>query len=77
MCIRDRYEVGDKPLLDAKALLSQWGNWRDAAEWPNFPRAQAPTKLAEKQADPTGKSGPVGAFCRTYDVPGAMAKRCV
>ena len=68
------YEVGDKPLLDAKALLSQWGNWRDAAEWPNFPRAQAPTKLAEKQADPTGKSGPVGAFCRTYDVPGAMAK---
>ena len=67
--------VQDKPLLDAGALLERdLPSWRDTQSWPRFPREAALAKLAAKQEDPTAKAGVVGAFCRAYDVPSAMAK---
>lgn len=68
------YYVGDKPILDAHALLSRLQDWQDVASWPRFPREQTPARLAAKQGDPEAKHGVVGAFCRVYDVPAAMDK---
>lgn len=68
------YRVGDKPLLDARALLSQLADWRDVTSWPRFPREQTPARLAAKQGDPLTKHGVVGAFCRIYDIEAAMDK---
>ena len=68
------YYVGDKPLLDTRALLSRLKDWRDVTSWPRFPREQTPARLAAKQGDPETKHGVVGAFCRVYDVPAAMDK---
>lgn len=60
-------------LLDARALLAQFEDWRNVAQWPSFPR-ETPAERAAKQQDPTEKKGVVGAFCRVYDVPAAMAQ---
>ena len=68
------YYVGDKPLLDTRALLSRLKDWRDVTSWPRFPQEQTPARLAAKQGDPETKHGVVGAFCRVYDVPAAMDK---
>lgn len=64
----------DKPFLDAAAMLARLQDWRDVTTWPAFPREQSFTKAAAKQQDPESKGGIVGAFCRVYDVPTAMAK---
>ncbi len=61
-------------LLDANALIASFPNWQDTSSWPVFPREQSPARLAAKQQDPESKPGVVGAFCRVYNVPDAMAK---
>lgn len=67
------YVWKDKPLLSVKGLLGQYADWHDYTSWPQVPGTQnLPQKLAVKQGDPEGKSGVVGAFCRTYDVYRAM-----
>lgn len=71
------YNFGDKPMLSADATLDlvneRWGDWRDVSKWPQVPGADnAYKKLAMKQSDPLSKGGVVGAFCRTYDIYGAM-----
>ena len=68
------YYAGDKPLLDARVLLSRLQDWQDVTSWPRFPQEQTPARLAAKQGDPETKHGVVGAFCRVYDVPAAMDK---
>ena len=63
------------PLFDVDAWAANFPNWKDQSTWPLFPKEKdIPKKLAAKQKDPTEKDGAVGAFCRVYDVPGAMAK---
>lgn len=62
----------DKPLLSANGLLAQYEDWRDCTTWPQVPGALSLPKLAVKQGDPEGKTGVVGAFCRTYDIYRAM-----
>jgi len=71
------YVFGDKPLLYADGLLKvideKYGDWRDVSKWPQVPGADnSYKKLATKQTDPLSKGGIVGAFCRTYDIYGAM-----
>lgn len=67
--------LGDKPMLSADGLLATYSNWRDLTQWPQVPGAQqSPQRLAAKQGDPLSKSGVVGAFCRVYDIYGAMDK---
>ena len=71
------YIFGDKPMLDLDALLTsmseRFGDWRDVTKWPQVPGSEnAYRKLAMKQTDPLSKGGIIGAFCRTYDIYGAM-----
>ena len=71
------YVFGDKPMLSVDGLLqaitAKYGDWKDVSCWPQVPGADnAYKKMATKQSDPLGKSGVVGAFCRTYDIYGAM-----
>ncbi len=47
-------------------------DWNDCTAWPQVPGALSLPKLAVKQGDPEGKTGVVGAFCRTYDIYRAM-----
>lgn len=69
------YQTADKPFLSADGLLGTYTDWHDMTQWPQVPGAAAEyTRLAKRQADPETKSGTVGAFCRVYDIYGAMAK---
>ncbi len=56
----------DKPFLEADGMLALYKDWRDVSEWKGVSAPKIPRNT--KQADPTEKSGIVGAFCRTYDV---------
>ena len=67
------YVWKDKPLLSANGLLAKYDDWTDCTAWPQVPGALSLPKLAVKQGDPEGKTGVVGAFCRTYDIYAAMA----
>lgn len=68
-------EYTDAPFLDPDTILKKYHNWHDVAEWP---RAVGDKKDLQRQAknqqDPTTKKGPVGAFCRAYDVPAAISE---
>ncbi len=69
------FTFADKPFVSADGILDMYANWRDVSEWPQVPGAQeAHAKIASKQADPTEKHGIIGAFCRVYDIYGAMDK---
>lgn len=79
-CCRDSefvFTFGDKPMLSVDGLLAainaKYGDWHDVTNWPQIPGSDnAYKKLAMKQSDPLSKTGVVGAFCRTYDIYGAM-----
>lgn len=66
------FQYGDAPLASADMLLGQYRNWKDFSEWPEVPGAVAYQALAVRQGEPTDKPGLVGAFCRVYDIYGAM-----
>ena len=69
------YQVYDAPFLSADSILRMYGDWRDASQWPTAEGEKAVEKRRlAKQADPTTKTGVVGAFCRTYTVTEAMDK---
>lgn len=59
-------------LLDPDALLDwyeeNFGDWRNLAALPLFSGEDQLRKRAEKAEDPTLKAGPVGHWCRAYDV---------
>ena len=67
------YMWQDKPMLSVEGLLAQYADWRDVTSWPHSAGEISYTKLAMRQGDPTTKNGVVGAFCRVYDILGAMA----
>lgn len=65
-------EIGG-PLLDPDVILARYKNWRDVSEWPVSNRQQTIVlRETRKQADPTQKSGAIGAFCRAYTVSEAI-----
>ena len=65
----------DKPFLSGEGVLAQYTNWQNVAEWPEVPgAAKVRQTAANRQGNPLDKKGVVGAFCRTYDVPAAIAK---
>lgn len=69
------YQVYDHPFCSADGILQMYGDWRNIAEWPQVPGADAIEKRRlARQENPLEKQGIVGAFCRTYTVPEAMAK---
>lgn len=65
----------DAPWLDPDEVLARYPDWRDSSYWPESSRTKNQRKkMAEKQGDPTEKSGLIGAFCRTYSVPETIEK---
>ena len=69
------FDYIDEPFLNPDEVLARYPDWRDASQWPTSDKeAQSRKALADKQADPTTKPGVVGAFCRAYDVPAAIAE---
>ena len=67
------YKVNDAALISADFLLGTYRDWHDLTSWPQSPNSPINYKnLAMKQGDPTEKGGIVGAFCRTYNIYGAM-----
>lgn len=49
------------------------GDWRNLENLPTTPGERL-RETADKAEDPTTKQGPVGDFCRAYDVPAAIDK---
>lgn len=67
------FDVADAPFVSADGILAQYEDWHDVQSWPQAPgKEMKPRELLARQADPTTKSGIVGAFCRTYDIRGAI-----
>lgn len=60
------YVYGDKPFVDTDGVLAMYADWCDIKQWAGLTAPKIPR--GSKQADPTGKPGVVGAFCRIYDV---------
>lgn len=60
------YTYSDKYFADTDGILGMYADWRDVKQWPGLTAPKIPR--GAKQADPTEKSGVVGAFCRIYDV---------
>ena len=77
-CCRDSqyvYRAYDKPFCSLDGVLVMYGDWRDVAQWPQVPGAEAvERRRLAKQEDPTAKKGVIGAFCRTYSITQAMEK---
>ena len=68
------FEYLDAPFLSADATLAEYDDWTDVYEWPESSRMTGIRKrMADKQGDPLAKKGIVGAFCRTYTIPEAIA----
>lgn len=65
------YRYADKPFVDADGMLGMYADWRDVSGWPGMSAQNVPRGKTQK--DPTEKAGAVGAFCRVYDVPAAIA----
>ena len=59
-------EYADKPFIDVDGVLALYTDWQNVTEWKGVSAPKIPR--GAKQADPTAKSGIVGAFCKTYDV---------
>ena len=77
-CCRDSqyvYRAYDKPFCSLDGVLAMYGDWRDVAQWPQVPGAEAvERRRLAKQEDPTAKKGVIGAFCRTYSITQAMER---
>ncbi len=69
------FVYGDKPFLSKEGVLAMYQNWHDVLEWPEVPGAAAiRNRSAKKQGNPLEKTGPVGAFCKNYNILEAIEK---
>lgn len=69
------FRHAERKPLDVDRLLAEYDNWKNVREWAFSSRTdKAREKAVGKQEDPTAKKGVVGAFCRCYDVPAAIAE---
>ncbi|MDR3540689.1 MAG: phage/plasmid primase, P4 family [Desulfosporosinus sp.] len=67
------FEYQDGPWLNPDEVLARYEDWTDTSSWPVSSRQkEIVKKTVAKQADPTGKEGIVGAFCRTYSITEAL-----
>lgn len=77
-CCRDSEYVflyGDLPFLSKDGILGLYADWKDVSSWPEVPgAARIRDRSARKQGDPLEKSGIVGAFCRIFNIEGAIAE---
>ncbi len=66
------FKYADAPFLSVDATLGRYTDWKDWTERPQVPGANNYQKMAVRQGDPESKPGLIGAFCRVYDIFGAM-----
>ena len=66
------FKYKDAPFMSVDSVLATYADWHNWAERPQVPGAVNFQKLAVRQGDPESKPGLIGAFCRTYDIYGAM-----
>ena len=67
------FEQQEGELLNPDTILAAYKDWRDSSTWPVSSRQATVVKhTLAKQADPLGKSGIVGAFCRAYSIQDAI-----
>ena len=63
------FESWDGPQANPDDLLGGYADWRDISSWPTSTREGTRIRSdVKRQADPLGKSGIVGAFCRTFSI---------
>lgn len=71
------FVVHEGPLVVGAEVLARYDDWRDARQWPHAEKTPALPPADEGDAtplqDPREKPGLVGAFCRAYSVPEAIA----
>ncbi|WP_301666275.1 virulence-associated E family protein [uncultured Alistipes sp.] len=70
------YDCVDAPPLRVDEALAALADWRDPTTWPTSARTQdtVSRQRSDKAEDPLSKEGIVGAFCRAYTVPEAIAE---
>lgn len=75
-CVDSEYifNYTDKPMLSVDGLLALYEDWRDVTAWPRHKAEVLTGTRGKVQIDPTTKDGVIGAFCRVYDVPRAIAE---
>ena len=67
------FESQDGPMLNPDVILARYKDWHDTSEWPMSSRqSEIVKRTIAKQADPLGKEGMVGAFCRAYSIQEAI-----
>ena len=67
------FEQQEGNFLNPDTILAAYKDWRDSSTWPVSSRQATVVKhTLAKQADPLGKSGIVGAFCRAYSIQDAI-----
>lgn len=67
------FVYSDAGFIQADWLLNQYQDWHNAQEWPQaLGEVQRFNRNHKRQQNPREKDGLIGAFCRIYDVPGAM-----
>lgn len=66
------FKYKDAPFMSVDKVLATYTDWHNWAERPQVPGAINYQKLAVRQGDPETKPGLIGAFCRVYDIYGAM-----
>jgi predicted P-loop ATPase len=80
-CSKDgpyEFHEQDGPVLNPDDVLALYGPgdaWKDTSLWP-ISRAEKEVRqtLIAKAGEPTQKPGIVGLFCRTWDIPSAIAE---
>ena len=69
------FEYNDGKPIKADEILAKYPDWKDVSYWPLCKdEIRVKKNKAERQQDPLKKNGAVGVFCRTYDVPAAIAE---
>lgn len=69
------FEFKDASILNPDLVLAEYENWTDTQEWAHSIAHDIKriTKSNAKQKDPIAKKGIIGAFCRAYSIPEAIA----
>lgn len=68
------YQFYSGPFCSKNGVLNIYQDWSDINTWPQVPGQETRQKqLLAKQQDPLTKSGLVGAFCKVYDIAGAIS----
>ncbi len=67
------FRVEDDEFLDPDEILARYVNWRDVTAWPGSQRhVKELHKKMVAQGQPQEKPGLIGAFCRAYNIDGAI-----